>query len=110
MTLRLIVADEIECGLFMMNDNDTVALRYGSSRKAKPEDLDDSARGVRHMEVEKERRDAAHEALRRMSFFFKAPPRLLSRNKVLFFGESTTFISNRIVTYHDCSGHYVSDV
>ena len=90
--------------------NDAVALRDGSSHKAKPEDLDDSATGVRHREVEKERRDASHGTLRRMSFFFKAPPRSLSRNKVLFFGEPAILTSNRLVTYHDYSSHYVYHV
>ncbi|KAF9644668.1 hypothetical protein BDM02DRAFT_884535 [Thelephora ganbajun] len=65
--------------------NDTVALRDGSSRETKPEDLDDSAKGAQHRRVEKERRDASHETLGRVSLFFKAPPRSLSRNKVLFF-------------------------
>ena len=81
--------------------NDAAALRDGSSREAKPEDLNDSAKGVQHRKVEKERRDASHETLRRMSFFFRAPPKSLSRNKVLFFGESATSNSNRLVTYHN---------
>ena len=74
--------------------NDTVALRDGPSKKGKPEDLDNSAKGVRRRRVEKERRDASHETLKRISFFFEAPPRSLSRNEVLFFGESTALISN----------------
>ena len=88
LTLLPIVADEIKRGLFMVND--TVALRDGPSNKAKPEDLDDSAEWVQHRRVEKERRDASHETLGRISFFFKAAPRSLSRNEVLFFGKPLT--------------------
>ena len=74
--------------------NDTAALRDGPSKKGKSEDLDNSAKGVRRRRVEKGRRDASLETLKRMSFFFKAPPRSLSRNEVLFFGESNALISN----------------
>lgn len=90
--------------------NDTVALRGGPSIKANPENLDDSAEGVRHRRVEKERRDASHETLGRMSFFFKALPRSLSRNEVLFFGKPTNLISDRSIAYHNHPSHHVSRV
>ena len=86
------MADEIERGLFMVND--AVSLRDGPSNETKPEKLDGSAKGVQHRKVERERRDASHETLGRMSFFFKASPKSLSRNQVLFFGELTTLTSN----------------
>jgi hypothetical protein len=108
LTLLSTVADEIERGMFRVND--AVALRNGPSNESKPEDLDHSVEGARHRRAEKERRDASHETLGRISLFFKAPPRSLSRNQVLFFGELTTLISNRLVTYHAYSSHHVSRV
>lgn len=107
-TLLLTVAQEIEHGLFMVND--AVALRDGPLKKAKPEDLDESAEKGRHRKVEKKRRATSHETLGGMSFFFKAPPRSLSRNKVLFFGKSNTLIPKRLTTYHSYSSHHISHV
>ena len=107
-TVLSVVAGEVEHGLFMTND--AAALRDGPSSKTKPEDLDESAKRVQHRRGEKRRRDASHETLKRMSFFFKAPPGSLSRNEVLFFGESNYLTSNRLVTYHGDSSHHLSPV
>ena len=108
LTVPSVVAGEVEHGLFMIND--AAALLDGPSNETKQEDLDDSEKGVQRRRTEKGRRDASHETLKRMSYFFKAPPRSLSRNKVLFFGESTALTPNRLITYYGCSSNHLSPV
>ena len=75
--------------------NDDFALQGGHSNEVDPEELDTSEKGVARRFKEQARRASIRRSLKRMASFFElpVPGYLWSRPQVLFFGESTTPIS-----------------